>query len=76
MALLDQREQFEATLTGQGQIQQQQVEALLIENPQPLFAVGGHGDRIALQGEQHFERLANGGFVVDDQNTGQATGES
>ena len=70
MALLDLREQFEAALTRQSQVQQQQVKAVLIENSQPLFAVGGHGDRIALQGEQHFERLADGGFVVDDQDAG------
>ena len=76
MALLDLREQFEAALAGQSQVQQQQVEAVLIENLQPLFAVGGQGDGIALQGEQHFERLADGGLVVDDQNAGQATGES
>ena len=33
-------------------------------------------DRVALQREQHFERLADGGLVVDDQDAGQAAGRA
>ena len=70
LALLDLRQQLEAALAGQGQVEQHQIEALLLENAQALFAVDGHSDRVALEREQHFERLADGGLVVDDQDAG------
>ena len=49
------RQQLQAALAGQGQVQQQQVEAILIEGAQSLFAIDGHGDRVAFQREQHFQ---------------------
>ena len=42
LALLDLRQQFEAALAGQGQVEQHQVEVLLLQDAQALFAVGGH----------------------------------
>ena len=76
LALLDLRQQFEAALAGQGQVEQHQVEVFLLQNAQPLVAVGGHSDRVPLQREQHFERFADGGLVVDDQDAGQAAGKA
>ncbi len=72
MALLDLGQQFEAALAGQRQVQQHQIEAFLIENPQPLYAVGGHSCRVPLELEQHIERLADGNLIVDDQDAGHA----
>ena len=70
LALLDLRQQLEAALAGQRQVEQHQIEVFLLEHAQSLFAVDGHADRVALEREQHFERLADAGLVVDDQNAG------
>ena len=42
LALLDLRQQLEAALAGQGQVEQHEVEAFQLENAQALFAVDGH----------------------------------
>ncbi len=70
LALLDLRQQLEAALAGQGEVEEHEVEVVLVKHAQSLFAVGGHVDRIAFQREQHFKRLADGGLVVDDQDAG------
>jgi len=72
MALLDLRQQLEAALAGQRQVQQHQVEAVLIENPQPLNAVAGHFCCVPFKLEQHIERLTDGNLIVNDQNMGHA----
>ena len=66
VAFLDLRKQLEAAFAGQVQVEQQQIEVLKIESPQPFDAVGGHSHRVPLKGQQHFERLADGRLVVDD----------
>ncbi len=42
LAFLDLRQQFEAALAGQGEIEQHEVEVFQLEDAQPCFAVGGH----------------------------------
>ena len=71
MALFDDGQQLQAALSGQRQIEQQQVEALLLQRAQSLFAIDGHGDRVAFQREQHLQRLADGRLVVNDQDARQ-----
>ena len=70
LALVDLRQQLKAALAGQRKIEQHQVEVLQFQNAQPLLAVGGHLYRVALEREQHLERLADARFVVDDQDAG------
>ncbi len=70
LALLDLRQQLEAALAGQGEVEQHEIEVLAFEHAQALFAVAGHVDGVAFEREQHFERLADAGFVVDDQDAG------
>ena len=41
LALLDLRQQFEAALAGQRQIEQDEIEALAFEHAQALLAIGG-----------------------------------
>ena len=60
LALLDLRQQLEAALAGQSQVEQDQVEVFQFQNAQALLAVGGHLYRISLERQQHFERLADG----------------
>ena len=67
LALLDLRQQLEAALAGEGEIEENKIKTFLVENAQSLFAVGGHVYRIALQREQHFKRFTDAGLVVDDQ---------
>ena len=68
LALLDLRQQLQAALAGQRQIEQHQIEVLQFQHAQALLAVGGHLHRVALEREQHFERLADARFVVDDED--------
>ena len=42
LALLDLRQQFEAALAGQRQVEQHQIEVFELEDAQALFAVAGH----------------------------------
>ena len=42
LALLDLGQQLEAALAGQGEVEQDEVEVLLLEHAQAFFAVGGH----------------------------------
>ena len=68
LALLDLRQQIDAALPGQREIEQHEIEALHLEHAQALFAVGRGLDRIALERKQHFKRLADAGLVVDDED--------
>ena len=45
LALLDLRQQFQAALPRQRQVEQHQVEVLQLQDAQPLLAVGGHASR-------------------------------
>ena len=63
-------QQFETALAGQGKIEQHEIEVLEFEDAQALLAVGGHAHLVALERQQDFERLADAGFIVDDENAG------
>ena len=67
---LNLRQQLQAALAGQGQVEQHQVKVFQLQNAQPLLAVAGHLHRVPLQREQHLERLADARFVVDDKDAG------
>ncbi len=70
LALLELRQQLEAALAGQSEIEEDEVEARLIEQAQPLLAVGRGFHGVVLEREQHFQRFADAGLVIDDQDGG------
>ena len=59
LALLDLGQQFEAALAGQGEVEQDEIEAFQFEHAQALLAVVASLDGVALEREQDFERLAD-----------------
>ena len=59
---------LDAVALGQGEIEQHQVEGLLGDARQAFLAVVGGLDRVAFELQQSLQRLANRGFVVDDQH--------
>ncbi len=72
LALPDLGQQLQAALARQCQVQQYQIEVLLLQCLQTLFAVDGHRDRVAFERKQHFQRLADSRFVVDHKNADAA----
>ena len=73
LALLELRQQLDAALAGQRQIEEHEIEALAIEELQSLLAVAGSFDDIVFKTEQHLQRLANAGLVVDHQDGGRGS---
>ena len=68
LQLLDARQQVDAALAGQREVEQQQVVLVAGELFEAGAAVGGEVDGEAFQGEQRLERFADGGLVVDDED--------
>ena len=66
------RQQVDAVLTGQRQVQQQQVELARSQLFDPRRAVRSHCDLEALQAEQRVERFSDRQLVVHDQNARRA----
>jgi len=62
------RQQFQPITVGQRQIEQDQVERALADSRQPMIGGGRRFYRVTFQFEQSFQRFANGGFVVDNQD--------
>ncbi len=68
LALLELRQQLEAALAGQREVEQDEIEVRLVEHAQAFFAVGRGLHGVVLEREQHFKRFANAGLVVDHQD--------
>ena len=68
VALANLAQNFDAIALGQGKIQQHQIEGTLGNARQSFFAVVGNFYRVAFKLQQRLQRLADGGFVVDDQH--------
>ncbi len=68
LAILDLGQQLKAALAGKGEVQQHKVEVFNLQNAQTLRAIRRHAHGVALEGEQHLQRLADAGFVIDDEN--------
>ena len=66
--LLNLRQQLQSALAGHGQIQQHQVVGFRIQHAQALFALRRQTHRVPLQREQHFQRFADPGLIVDNKN--------
>ena len=61
-------EGLEAIHFWQPDVEQHQVDRAACETRQTLFAGGHRFDRVTLLAEDGGERVANAGFVVDDEN--------
>ena len=67
-ALADDAQPLQAVHTGQPDVEQDQVHILLVEQLQPLLGRTGGQRGEALVAENAREGLADGGFVVDDED--------
>ncbi len=72
LAALDGAEHLHAAHLGHHQVGDDDVRAVLVELGEPLLAVGGDGDVIALTPQHGGEHLAQVCLVVEDQDLGHA----
>src|SRR6185437_1382852 len=70
--LQDLRQQFQAALAGEGEIEEQQIEFAVGQLIDARGAVHSGGHLEAFEGEQFLQRFANGRLVVDDQDACRA----
>ncbi len=70
--LADLGEGVEAVAVGQPDVEQDDVVGGVAEEGEGLGGGGGGGDEVALFVEDGFERVADLGFVVDDEDVVQA----
>ncbi len=68
LAFLELRQQLDAALAGQRQIEKHEIEAFAIEELQSLLAVAGGLHNIVLETEKHLQRLTDAGLVVDHED--------
>jgi hypothetical protein len=68
IAIADVAQDLQPVAVGQREIEQHQVHGLVGHLGQAFFAGGGGLHRKAFQLEQRLQRLADGGFIIDDQN--------
>ena len=68
---LDAGQKVDAAFAGQSEIEQQKVVGAAGEHVEAAAAFGGQLDAEALEREKGFERVADAGFVVDDEDAGR-----
>ncbi len=66
----DSRQQIDAALTRQCEIEQQQIVLVARQQIETGVAVGCHHDAEAFKRQQRLERLSDSSLVVDDQYAG------
>ncbi len=66
----DTGEEVDAGLTREGEVEEEEVERVVGEGVEAAGAVGGEGYVEAFEGQEGFEGLADGRFVVDDEEAG------
>ena len=65
----DAGEEVDAGFAGERQVEEEKVVLVASEGIEAGGSVDGHRDVKAFEGEESIERLADGGFVVDDEDS-------